>query len=262
MRTVLAEILTSTARILGLNPVSVWRQAKGIPAYWKNYFAYRNASAPEGKFLLSMKSLYPVYADRFQGAGSAKGHYFYQDLWAAKKIYERNPESHIDIGSRLDGFISHLLVFRTVTVLDVRPLSSNVDGLLFEQGDITKLKYADNSIDSLSCLHAIEHIGLGRYGDAVDYYGWEKGLGELQRVLKPGGRLYLGVPIGVERLFFDAHRVFDPKTVLDTLNQLKLLSFSYVNDSGDLLDSGVDVRGLPEMKYGCGLFEFTKAFDG
>ena len=64
------------------------------------------------------------------------------------------------------------------------------------------------STDSLSCLHALEHFGLGRYGDPVDYDGYLKGFDNLYRILKPGGRLYFSVPMGPQRIEFDAHRVF------------------------------------------------------
>ncbi len=58
----------------------------------------------------------------------AGGHYFHQDLWAAKKIFKRRPMTHVDIGSRVDGFVAHLLVFMPVTAVDIRYLDSNIEG--------------------------------------------------------------------------------------------------------------------------------------
>jgi len=211
-----------------------------------------------GVFNVRYLDLYPIYRDRFELAGDAKGHYFHQDLWAAKEIFHESPTHHIDIGSRIDGFISHLLIFRNVTVIDVRPLESLVDGLTFKQGDITRLDFEDDSLESVSCLHAIEHIGLGRYGDKLDYDGWEKGLKELARVLKPGGNLYLGVPIGRERVCFNAHRVFSPKTICNAVHSLNLVSFSYVDDHGNLQKGSLNFDDLPMLEYGCGLFKFKK----
>ena len=45
----------------------------------------------------------------------------------------------------------------------------------------------NDSIDSLSCIYALEHYGLGRYGDPIDPDGWLKGLIEMQRILTRGG---------------------------------------------------------------------------
>jgi len=120
------------------------------------------------------------------------------------------------------------------------------------------LEFDDNSLESISCLHALEHIGLGRYGDELNYNGWQEGLKELERTLKPGGILYLGVPIGRERVCFNAHRVFDPSTICDALGKLILESFSYVDDFGNYHERVPDFESLPVLEYGCGLFKFKK----
>ncbi len=52
------------------------------------------------------------------------------------------------------------------------------------------------SIDRIdSCMHTIEHIGLGRYGDPLDAVGDQTALSELQRVVAPGGSLLIVVPV-------------------------------------------------------------------
>ena len=56
--------------------------------------------------------------------------YFIQDIWAAQRIYKKKPNEHIDIGSRVDGFVSHLMVFMKVKVIDIRPLSSKNKNLV------------------------------------------------------------------------------------------------------------------------------------
>jgi len=102
-----------------------------------------------------------------------------------------------------------------VKVIDVRPLKSRIKGLDFIQADATELKgIKSNSIKSLSSLHAVEHFGLGRYTDPIGPDSWKKAINSLERVLAKGGKLYFSVPIGKERLNFNAHRVFDPQTIL------------------------------------------------
>lgn len=72
--------------------------------------------------------------------------------------------------------------------------------------------------DSVSCLHALEHFGLGRYRDTVDYDGWRKGLDGRTEILEPGGTLYLGLPTGEpQRVEFNAHRVFSLPFIRDVL---------------------------------------------
>jgi hypothetical protein len=103
----------------------------------------------------------------------------------------------------------------------------------------------------------MEHVGLGRYGDPVDPGACFLGMSELQRVLAPGGRLYFSVPVGRERVEFDAHRVFNPRTILDSFPELRLVEFSAVNDDGDYVEN-IDPGQLEGAWYSCGLFLFER----
>jgi hypothetical protein len=58
-------------------------------------------------------------------------------------------------------------------------------------------------------MHVIEHIGLGRYGEALDPDGDLKAIRELVRVLAAGGNLLVVVPVGRPRIQFNAHRIYD-----------------------------------------------------
>jgi hypothetical protein len=172
---------------------------------------------------------FPFLHDKDCSAGEL-GYYFWQDLWAAKKIFNRRPETHFDIASRIDGFVAHLLTFMPVTLIDIRPLPFQVEGINFSCADATHLtEISDESIESLSSLCAIEHFGLGRYGDPVNPEACFSALRALQRVLRKGGRLYLAVPIGAEAVYFNAHRVFSPFTILRSLEQMELLDFAVVD---------------------------------
>ena len=160
----------------------------------------------------------------------------------------------------MDGFIAHLLVFMPVTVVDVRPLTTDVTGLEFVRGDATSLdSWADDSVPSISSLHAVEHFGLGRYGDRLDPNGASRAMGALARVLAPGGQLYFSVPIGAERVEFNAQRVFAPATILQTFAEhgLQLAAFSAVDDRGFLVSSA-NPLSFTGAHYSCGLFEFQQ----
>lgn len=244
--------------LFAFDPRRMLQNLHGLPYFARDLARYAR-SCRDGNFRVRLLDLFPILSERFDGAGSIGGHYFHQDLWAARKIFQASPEKHIDIGSRIDGFVSHVLTFMPITLIDIRPLQSNISGLHFIQDDATTLdRFLDESVSSISSLHAAEHFGLGRYSDPVDPSACYRFMASLERVLRPGGRLYFSVPIGRERVDFNAHRVFAPETVLSGFKRLRLLSFSYVDDCGELHE-GSDLSCVPNLEYGCGLFEFTKS---
>lgn len=169
----------------------------------------------------------PVYTDKVAKAGSIHS-YFWQDLWAARKIYKESPETHYDIGSRVDGFVAHLLTFRdNVNLIDIRPLDRPVDGLKFTCADATNLNdFKDESIESLSALCSLEHFGLGRYGDKIDPDACYKCFEAIRRKIKKGGNIYLSVPVGREHLEFNAHRVFYASTIVEAFSEFELIEYS------------------------------------
>jgi SAM-dependent methyltransferase len=168
----------------------------------------RQEQSTTSRFIFGKKL--PCLKERFTSNGVAKGHYFHQDLLVARRIHFNNPFMHIDAGSRVDGFVAHVAAFRQLKVIDVRPIASKIPNVEFIQADLMG-KLRDDllcSCDSLSCLHALEHFGLGRYGEPVQYDGDILGLNNLFRILKPQGKFYISLPIGPQRIEFNAHRVF------------------------------------------------------
>lgn len=255
------SFLKMFSKAYGIDGKQFRRAARHTGQYVRDYRAYRRrlAGSDEARrhFPLQFRRLYPALSDYDEAAGSL-GVYFHQDLWAARKIYARRPEQHVDIGSRIDGFVGHLLVFMNVSVVDVRAMPSTVEGLSFVQADATRMdQFDDDSLASLSSLHAAEHFGLGRYGDPVDPDACFEFMRSLQRVLSPGGRLLFSVPIGPEGVHFNAHRVFAPDTVTTTFDQLLLTSFATIRDRDQLIEDADPALYLKE-RYKVGLFEFTK----
>lgn len=246
-----------TLAFFGFSPVSFMRAILGLPQFVRDAIRYRELGGGNN-FPLNWMNIYPALGETTDEAGTARGHYFHQDLWAARKVFELRPPEHVDIGSRLDGFIAHILTFMPVKVIDIRPLRSTVVGLSFEQANaINLIGIPDDSIESLSSLHAIEHFGLGRYGDPVNPQAPFQAMTSMSRVLAPGGRLYLSVPIGIERVEFNAHRIFSPITIVRSLPDLDLVEFSAVNDAGQLVEKCAP-SDFVNATYACGLFEFTK----
>lgn len=240
---------------LGFYPERLATLALRLPRFVRDGRQYRRAQ--RDRFPLRWTDAEPILTDFRAEAGTAYGHYFRQDLWAARRIHAAQPASHVDIGSRVDGFVAHVLSFMPVTVVDIRPLTSDIEGLTFLQGDMCRLEFPSDSVSSISCLHAVEHVGLGRYGDPVDPDGCFTALGELARVVAVGGRLYLGTPIGRERLAFNSERIFNPRTIVSTLSALRLVSFDAVDDQ-DRFVTGASLDAFGSARNSCGLFEFTK----
>jgi len=209
----------------------------------------------------------PYPHEKKQQSGTAKGHYFHQDLLVARRIFENQPEKHVDVGSRVDGFVAHVAAFRNIEVLDIRPMDSHVQNIQFKQADLmSPPPEMAGYCDSLSCLHAIEHFGLGRYGDPIDFEGHLKGLNSLHTILKPGGTLYLSTPIGPQRIEFNAHRVFGLEYLLSLFGgKFKLRNFSYVDDRGDLHENVALAEQMVASnfgcRYGCGIFELEKTVE-
>ena len=162
----------------------------------------------------------------------------------------------MDVGSSI-RFLSMATAVAPVKFVDIRPVKLDFDNFECIPGSILDLPFADSSVSSISCLHVAEHIGLGRYGDLLDPLGTIKACGELERVLKPGGRLYFALPVGKPATYFNAHRVHGSLQILEYFKNLKLLSFAAVGDDGRFYPQA-DLKDYTQAAYACGMFEFTK----
>jgi hypothetical protein len=183
-------------------------------------------------------------------------HYVYQGPWVFEKLLKTSPKKHVDVGSQINymGFFS--AVFPT-TFVDIRPTKADFSNFTELKGSILNMPYKNKSVESLSCLHVIEHIGLGRYGDKIDPMGSTKACKELQRVVSKKGNLFVSVTVGKEVTYFNAHRVFNPSTIFEYFDELDLVKFDAINDKGDIVHD-IDPKKAAFFDYGCGLFWFTR----
>ncbi|MGI9344992.1 MAG: DUF268 domain-containing protein [Gammaproteobacteria bacterium] len=236
---------------LGTRLMRPWRR-------WRRYRSTRKQWLAQGGYITHHDA---IMKDSEKGAGVVAGAYFHQDLLVAELIHEARPERHIDVGSRIDGFVAHVAAFREIEVLDIRPLApTNHPNIRFVQADVMEPVHVKQA-DSVSCLHAIEHFGMGRYGDDIRIDGHLQGIASLIQLLSEGGTLYLSFPIGVrDEVHFNAQRVFHPDSVFafDAVQRhLKLKRFDFVDDAGALRRNA-----RPEDAYGqiagCGIYTFTR----
>ena len=223
------------------------------PRYLRDWFKY---SRMDGAEPIRLLDTYPCLFDR-RPTTRIDSHYFYQHLWAFKKIYGQKSVLHVDVGSNVN-FVSLLSTITKVHFVDIRPLdASRIENFENIKGNILDLPYENNSLESISCLHVAEHIGLGRYGDALDPLGTKKAAGELSRCLAKGGNLFFSVPVGRPRVCFNAHRVHSPKQIIGYFKNLKLVELSGTDDKKRFIKN-ISPKLLEKAKYVCGMFWFTK----
>lgn len=245
---------------MGINIIRLINSLVRIPVYLIEFIKFKkNYSGPIG--------LYPCLHDRYEEGGTTNSDYFWQDLLVARHIYEASPNRHIDVGSRVDGFVAHVACFRNIEVFDVRPVYTKIPGVTFHKAnlmDASSLPITDSGYcDSISCLHALEHFGLGRYGDPINPYGFRLGFKNMVKLLKPEGTMYLSVPIGKEKVEFNANWIFDPKTILNLAQEngmitVSLTVFSYSSGLIDIkINTGMIVN-IPEEDSCLGIFIFKK----
>lgn len=233
------------------------RSLRGIPRYLAGWLRFRLKSQDQIDLL-------PCLYDWYEEGGSTKDEYFWQDLHVARQIHLANPIKHVDIGSRIDGFVAHVASFREIEVFDIRPVTSRIPGVVFRQADLmNRTESFIDYCDSLSCLHALEHFGLGRYGDPIDPHGYSAGLSNMARILRSGGLFYLSVPIGRERVEFNAHRIFDPRSLvqLAATYGLQLKEFAWIGADRTLIQSSSPVQDMDELgkaRYALGIFTLVK----
>lgn len=183
-------------------------------------------------------------------------HYVYHPAWASRIVKQINPSKHIDISSTLH-FCAQLSAFIPVDFYDYRPAPLTLSNLNSLSGDLTALPFTDSSIESISCMHTIEHIGLGRYGDPIDPDGDLKAIKELKRVVAHNGSLLFVVPLGIPRIQFNAHRIYSFEMIEQLFPEFELRNFSLVTDSNDFIWEA-NTSLVSKQKYGCGCFWFVK----
>jgi hypothetical protein len=234
----------------------------GFPRYIKEYMQFKRKTKDVSG--IEIHKIYPILGDKYKSGAYLTDHYFYQDLLVAQRIFENNPSKHVDIGSRVDGFVAHVASFREIEIFDIRPLKDIIPNVISIQSDFMKLDIKlKNYTDSISSLHAIEHFGLCRYGDPMDPNGHIKGIDSIWAVLRKGGKFYFSSPIGPLRVEFNAHRVFSISYLIEIFKDRFMIDhFSYIDDKKILHPSSelseYNISNNFGCNFGCGIFELTK----
>jgi SAM-dependent methyltransferase len=248
----LAQRLPPVVPQIGLRALGAAGALAGGVRYVRDVQAYRRLPGAEP---LRVRDAFPKVGDRLP-TSPYDPHYLHQDTWAAQRIAEARPARHVDVGSRVD-YVCFLTAITQVAFVDIRPLEAGVEGLESLAGSVLELPFGDRTLESVSCLHVAEHIGLGRYGDPLDPRGTVRAIAELERVVAPGGRLLFSLPVGRPRVCFNAHRIHDPRAVRALFGELELAEFAGVDDRGTFRRHR-DIEELAGASYACGMFDLRR----
>ena len=228
-----------------------------FPFILRSFISFKSKDKSK-RFSISFFDIFPCLFENIPYT-SFDTHYVYHTAWAARKVNEINSDVHVDISSSL-YFSSILSAFKKVKFYDFRPAKLNLSNLESSRANLLNLHFEDNSIDSLSCMHTVEHVGLGRYGDQIDPDGDIKAVKELSRVVSKGGSLLFVVPIGKPKIEFNAHRIYSYDMVINMFPDFSIKEFSLIPDNA--LSSGMIYDATKEdsdkQNHGCGCFWLIK----
>lgn len=236
---------------LGINLLLI-SNIRYIHIFIRDYFEFKKLS--------HIDHILPMLGDHKEKSSKVIKHYFNQDLLVASYIFKNNPKKHVDVGSRVDGFVAHVASFRKIEVIDIRNNNFQFKNIIFKKKDINNIdKSLINYCDSISCLHTLEHFGLGRYGDKIDPEGHIIGFKNLLKILKKNGRLYISFPISNEnKIYFNSERSFHPEEILKWSNNLELLKFDLIDDN-DKIFHDINLKKIKKkLNYSCGIYVFKK----
>ncbi len=255
----LSRLRSNARRLPFLSPAAL--AIRRLAAYWAfrdefNQFAQMSGQSTK-RFELAWREHKAYLADRTSHTDFDR-HYVYHTAWAARILAKVKPSAHVDISSAL-YFVGIVSAFVPVKFFDYRPAHLELSNLDCGHADLLNLPFEDGSVRSISCMHVVEHVGLGRYGEPVDPDADLKAISELERVLAPRGTLLFVVPVGRPRIVFNAHRIYAFGQITNQFSGLELVEFALVPDdpraclvvhaSGAMADA---------QEYGCGCFWFQR----
>jgi SAM-dependent methyltransferase len=239
--------VTSWASHVAKTPQTGEPDAAARLGFRSEFRQFEASNQGDGRFPLRWEDRYPQLADKTASI-PFEPHYLYHPAWAARCLARIAPERHVDISSSLH-FVTMVSAWVDVDYYEFRPTPvRGLRGFASHQADLQALPFADGSIPSLSCMHVIEHLGLGRYGDPIDASGDRGAFRELRRVLAPGGDLLVCVPVGVPQVRFNAHRIYSEQLLLDEFPDLELVELALVLEDGSgLVFDDEARRRIPEQ---------------
>ena len=212
------------------------------------------------RFEILLKDLQPFIFDATNETIYDR-HYIYHTAWAARRLDGINPDIHHDFSSSL-YFIAIVSSNHKINFYDFRKANLQLSNVQTYTADLTNLvNIRDGELSSVSCMHVLEHIGLGRYGDGIDPQGDLKAINELKRVVKIGGYLLIVIPIGAKaKIKFNANRIYTNSQIMEYFKDFELINSTLITD----YDHQVHLINNPNksdyviQEHGCACYHFKK----
>jgi hypothetical protein len=226
-------------------------------AFTEQFRQFKEQSGLDGRFEPKQTDWFPFLNDNTSETGFDP-HYVLHTSWAARVLAKTKPKAHVSFGDSL-YFVGIASAFTSMTFCDIRKSGLPFGDIKEDSADLTSLPLSwTGKLESISCMHVLEHIGLGRYGDTLDAGGDRQAAAELARVLAPGGQLLMVVPMEEPpRVCFNAHRLYSYSQVMDLFPDLSLQEFTLITNEGQFFENA-DPGLLVGRTYACGCFRYTK----
>ncbi len=93
------------------------------------------------------------------------------------------------------------------------PVTIDYNKIISDHPDLHLMTVAEydahpERFEAVLSISSYEHDGLGRYGDPINPNADLEAMEKVRGILKPGGLLFLAVPVGIDHIYWNAHRVY------------------------------------------------------
>lgn len=144
-------------------------------------------------------------------------------LYTALDLFPIQNKSVAIMGSQRPTYESVCVVFNASSCTTIEYQKINMDYPNMKA--ITVSEYDENpqTFDAAISISSFEHDGLGRYGDPLKPNGDLSALKKMTCTLKEDGLLFLSVPIGMDKIVWNMHRIYGQKRLPMLLEDWTLL---------------------------------------
>jgi len=136
-------------------------------------------------------------------------YYGMTDSWLYQALFEYSIEGKdvVIIGSTAPWYEAVALAFgaKTITVFEYSERESFHESIKYKHPNAQS---ETEKYDVCFSISSVEHDGLGRYGDPLNPNADLETMRHYKTLVKENGLMFLSVPVGEDRVYFNVHRVY------------------------------------------------------